>query len=531
MVALVGLVVGGVPVAAGPIDVPGWDLVWQDEFDQPSPDTSEWELFDLRNSFNNELQYYRPEQITTRDGNLVITATDQPLDGKQYRSGRMESWQEWGFGRFEARIKLPTGQGYWPAFWLLPETDTTPWPTGGEIDILENRGSQPHLVSSAYHYNNVPNFSNFRYDEYAPTNPDGSPAINFHESFNDFAVEWEADEMRFFVNGVNYHTLTGTQVPIYDTPKKIVLNLAVGGFFGGNPDATTPFPAEMLVDYVRVWQRPDGGGGPVDPPASNLLTNGNFDDGGGSLLGWSTFGVAGENVSANNALRWDGGHALKLFGQFTGETNFSGVTQSVAVTEGVSLIASALAQTPSWDSIAGSGNDVTLKIEFYDRFGGVFGSDDQLGEVELTLFDGASPEDEWVREELEAVAPEGAVEARVVLVLGQRNNAAGAVWIDGVTLAVVEPSLVGDYDGDGFVSQADLNLVLLNWGESVLPAEWTATDQFDGEQISQNELNAVLLNWGSGTAPVLNAAAIPEPTSAVGIGLLSAGLFGVRRRR
>ena len=507
------------PAAANPLDLPGWDLIWQDEFDQASPDTSEWELFDLRDSFNQELQYYRPEQITTSNGNLVITATDEPLNFKPYRSGRMESWREFGFGRFEARIQMPSGQGFWPAFWLLPETDTTPWPTGGEIDILENRGSQPNLVSSAYHFpTNQPNTSQFRFDEYTISGPN-----NFHNSFNTFAVEWEADEMRFFVNGENYHTLTDDQVPIFDTPKKIVLNLAVGGFFGGNPDASTPFPAEMLVDYVRVWER-----APIEPPTGSVLVNGSFEDNGGSIGNWSSFGSNGSNVSPSDALSADGGHALKLYGQFNGQFNASGITQSVAITPGASLSAAAFAQTPSWDSIAGTSNEVVMKIEFYDQIGGVFGTNDFLGDVSITLADGSSAEDVWLGQTLDAIAPEGAAEARLVFSFLQPNNQAGAVWIDAASLVVGELFIDGDYNGDGFVSQADLDLVLLNWGDSTLPAGWAAADQFDGVQISQNELDGVLLNWGDGTPPSVNA--IPEPGVLGIVGTLGLGVGGRRRR-
>ena len=124
-----------------------------------------------KNSFNNEKQYYRPEQASIVDGKLRITATNQPLDGKLYRSARLESVQKFGPGRFEARIDLPTTQGMWPAFWLLP--NGTQWPTGGEIDILENRGRQPLLVSSAYHWQTNPgpccSQHQFVFEEYTTT--------------------------------------------------------------------------------------------------------------------------------------------------------------------------------------------------------------------------------------------------------------------------------------------------------------------------------------------------------------------------
>jgi beta-glucanase (GH16 family) len=245
------------PVAAQIPDVPGWKLVWQDEFDGTSVNTESWELINRQNSFNNEKQYYRPEQASIVDGRLRITATNEPLGNKLYRSARLESKEAFSPGRFEARIDLPTTQGMWPAFWLLP--NGIQWPTAGEIDILENRGRQPTIVSSAYHWQTNPgpccNQHEFVVEEYSATN-NGAP-VNYHNDFHVYAVEWEATQLRFYVDGVLHFTVNETaNRPIFETPMNIILNLAVGGDFGGDPNATTVFPQYMDVDYVRVWQRP-----------------------------------------------------------------------------------------------------------------------------------------------------------------------------------------------------------------------------------------------------------------------------------
>jgi beta-glucanase (GH16 family) len=240
-------------------DLPGWQLEWHDEFGGPQINEQNWERLNLKNSFNNEKQYYRPEQSSIVDGKLRITATNQPLDGKQFRSARLESVQQLGPGRFEARIDLPTTQGMWPAFWLLP--NGTQWPTGGEIDILENRGRQPFLVSSAYHWQTNPgpccSQHQFVFEEYAAA-VNGEP-VNFHEGFHVYAVEWEATQLRFYVDGVLHYTVNElANRPIFENPMNIILNLAIGGDFGGDPDATTVFPQHMDVDYVRYWQRQMG---------------------------------------------------------------------------------------------------------------------------------------------------------------------------------------------------------------------------------------------------------------------------------
>jgi beta-glucanase (GH16 family) len=241
-------------------DQPGWQLSWHDEFDGAAVNDQNWNRINLQNSHNNEKQYYREEQATVVDGNLRITATNQPLGNKQYRSARLESDQAFPMGRFEARIDLPTTQGMWPAFWLLP--NGIQWPTAGEIDILENRGSQPFLVSSAYHWQvdpDVPCCSQhqFVFEEYTATE-DGNP-VNFHSGFHVYAVEWEATRLRFYVDGVLHFTVieTGGR-PIFETPMNIIVNLAVGGDFGGDPNGSTVFPQIMDVDYVRVWQPQTG---------------------------------------------------------------------------------------------------------------------------------------------------------------------------------------------------------------------------------------------------------------------------------
>jgi len=249
-------------------DVPGWQLFWHDEFDGNSLNTTNWTALDRQNSFNNEKQYYRPEQVTVANGNLQITATNQPLSNKLYRSGLITSNALFGQGRFEARIDLPTTQGMWPAFWMNP--NQVQWPLGGEIDILENRGSQPTLVSSAFHWQKDPGpcCGSHRYTFHEYTATSGGNPVNFTTGFHTYAAEWDKkagtsiNEIRFYVDGNLHFTVTQNPDAMSDanftTAKNIILNLAVGGDFGGDPNGTTVFPQTMLVDYVRVWHRPTG---------------------------------------------------------------------------------------------------------------------------------------------------------------------------------------------------------------------------------------------------------------------------------
>ena len=241
--------------------MPGWRLSFHDEFDGATLNTTYWEALDRQNSFNNEKQYYRPEQVAVVNGNLQITATNQPLGNKQYRSGLITSKALYGPGRFEARVDLPTTQGMWPAFWLNP--NQVQWPLGGEVDILENRGSQPTLVSSAFHWQKDPGpccgAHNLVFENY--TAMSGGNPVNFHIGFHTYAAEWETNQIRFYVDDILHFTVnknSSMSDANFTTAKNIIVNLAVGGDFGGDPNGTTVFPQTMLVDYVRVWQRQTG---------------------------------------------------------------------------------------------------------------------------------------------------------------------------------------------------------------------------------------------------------------------------------
>src|SRR3954447_5316604 len=251
-------------------DVPGWQLRFDDEFNGTSLNTNNWTALDRQDSFNNEKQYYRPEQVTVASGNLQITATNQAFANKLYRSGLITSNTLFGPGRIEARIDLPTTQGMWPAFWMNP--NQVQWPLGGEIDILENKGSQPTITSSAFHWQKDPGpccGAHLYVTQQYQASVSGTP-VNFTTGFHTYGVEWDknpttnANEIRYYVDGNKFFTVTQTSAMSdanFTTAKNIILNLAVGGDFGGDPNGTTVFPQMMLVDYVRVWHRQTGGAG------------------------------------------------------------------------------------------------------------------------------------------------------------------------------------------------------------------------------------------------------------------------------
>lgn len=243
----------------------GWVLVWSDEFDTPTednrPNPSKW-TYELGASGygNNEKQNYT-NQVKNASyetyeglGCMKITALKDG-DGATYSSARIktEGLFEFQYGRAEARLKLPYGKGLWPAFWMLgADYATNTWPACGEIDIMENKGIQPNIVSSALH---MPGRSGGN----PVTSTFGYQNQRFDTDFHIFAVEWDRERIDFIVDGTIYHRVEKTSVTdgewAFDHPFFLILNVAVGGDFGGDPNDNTYFPQSMYIDYVRVYQR------------------------------------------------------------------------------------------------------------------------------------------------------------------------------------------------------------------------------------------------------------------------------------
>ena len=244
--------------------LPGWKLVWADEFDGPAgsfPDASRW-VADVGGSGwgNNQLEFdtARSENAALDgQGVLVITARKESYMGKMYTSVRLKTQGkfEHTYGRYEARMRIPFGQGMWPAFWMLgANIGATPWPGCGEIDIMENIGKEPDRIHGTLH---GPGYSGSN-GIGAPTKLDAS--AKYADDYHVFAIEWEKDIVRWYVDSKLYQTRTPSDLPngarwVYDHAFFILINLAVGGTWPGNPDANTMFPQTLRVDYVRVYDR------------------------------------------------------------------------------------------------------------------------------------------------------------------------------------------------------------------------------------------------------------------------------------
>ncbi len=238
-------------------------LVWSDEFDGTELDLTKWEpqigdgcAEGICGWGNNELQYYQAENAVVSNGTLKIIAKKERVKNKAYTSARIRTkgLADFTFGRFEARIKLLTGQGLWPAFWMLSTNEPYGgWPQSGEIDIMEMLGQEPEKAFGTIHYGDPYPNNQFQGTDFVLYNQ------TYDQDFHEFAVEWEPGVIRWYVDDNLYQTLTSNDVAPYNWPfdagnqMHFLLNVAVGGNLPGSPDNSTPFPSQMEVDYVRVY--------------------------------------------------------------------------------------------------------------------------------------------------------------------------------------------------------------------------------------------------------------------------------------
>lgn len=251
----------------------GWALAWSDEFNGPAdsaPDPATWTPEVGGDGWGNrELECYTSRTENARldgRGHLLIEARRERMGKNDYTSARLITLgkRTWQYGRFEARMKLPPGQGIWPAFWMMGDNvKTVDWPACGEVDVMEVIGKEPGRLVGTMH---GPGYA----DEGVGGSVDLPKGATFADDFHVFGLEWEPGVLRWTLDGKVYQTRTpqdlGSNPWKFDRPFFLLVNLAIGGEWPGSPDAQTPFPARMLIDWVRVWSRP--GTGAVTPAGS-----------------------------------------------------------------------------------------------------------------------------------------------------------------------------------------------------------------------------------------------------------------------
>ena len=242
-----------------PLDYSGMTRVWNDEFDGNSLDESDWnfELGTGSNGWgNNELQYYRKENTSLNGGYLMIEAKKENFSGQSYTSSRLttEGKFDFEYGRVDIRAQLPEGQGIWSALWMLGANfSSVGWPKCGEVDIMEMIGGngRENDVFGTLHWDNT--------GEYACTCGQGHYTLSsntFADKFHVFSLIWDESTINWYVDDNLYHTIDITPVDLEEFRNNFffIFNVAVGGNLPGNPDSSTIFPQQMIVDYVRVFQ-------------------------------------------------------------------------------------------------------------------------------------------------------------------------------------------------------------------------------------------------------------------------------------
>jgi beta-glucanase (GH16 family) len=485
----------------------GWTLIWSDEFSQPdgsSPDSSKW-AYDIGTGSggwgNNELEYYtsRTNNARIENGQLVIEARQESFSGSSYTSARLKTQGKisWQYGRIEARLKIPRGQGIWPAFWTLGTNITVGsvgWPRCGEIDIMENIGKEPTLVHGTIH---GPGYSGGS----AIGGPYSLPGnATFADDFHIYAIEWTTNQIKWFVDGVQYFGVNPVSLPaatnwVFTNSQFILLNVAVGGIWPGNPDGTTTFPQRMTVDYVRIYAPTNLGVCCV-----NAVTNSGFESGG--LANW--MGGAGNALLENihNVPVHDGTNVFKVYGQFSGLDNFSGVYQDIPTTAGQAFTASGWAITPSNDQIGGA-NTAWIEVDFRN-------ASSNITMYRSGMISNSTPPGAWLKLPVtnqffsgsstviggfsNLVAPANTTFARYRLVFHQPATAGGAVLFDDLKLSPAGPAEAGvplSFSRSG----SNINLAFgtyLNWPYVVgwkadlgLPG-WLALTNFSGDGTVKN---------------------------------------------
>ena len=231
-------------------DSGNYQLVWSDEFNGSSVDTSNWNFEIGGNGWgNHEEEYYQKSNASIEDGNLVITGKKEAVDYREYTSSRMttQGKHEFLYGRVEARIKIPVGQGFWPAFWMLgADIPSVGWPSSGEIDIMEHINVDS-LIYGTLHWNKNGHVQS------------GDTLVSTPSSYHVYAIEWDASSIRWYIDNIKYHEVNirdkVNNTGAFHKPFFIILNLALGGDWPGQKIDNNKLPAKMYVDYVRVYQK------------------------------------------------------------------------------------------------------------------------------------------------------------------------------------------------------------------------------------------------------------------------------------
>jgi beta-glucanase (GH16 family) len=498
--------------------LPGWTLVWSDEFTQAdgtAPDSSKW-THDLGGGGwgNSELQYYTNSTNNARIENneLIIEVREENVGGYGYTSARLKTQGkfEQAYGRFEARIKVPSGQGLWPAFWTLGnDISIVGWPDCGEIDIMEFVGRLPNEIFGTIH---GPGYSGG--NSFGSIHNFGQPVAN---DYHTYVVEWEPNEIRWYVDDIHYHTANPADVAPndfpFDHPFFMLLNVAVGGNFGGPIGSNVTFPKQMLVDYVRVYEET----GPIILNPEQLENNGLELN---SLSSWTPYSPPGGAndpgvyIESTSNTYWNGGngggdpvqthsgtYVAKVFGDYNGIENFNGFFQDHPASPGSRWTASGWALSHPQDLLSGNAES-WIEVSFRDS------NDDVIGLYRSQILKaGTFPPNQWIDLQVtnqydpstfailgnvpEMIAPIGTTTVRYQTVFRQILWDEGSMYFDDLSLIQLSEIAEGLLKISGDSSQ-----VILNFDTSIgsdyqiftspdlTAGSWTYLESISGSGIS-----------------------------------------------
>lgn len=320
-----------------------WNLVWEDDFSGNSLDLTKWSYQIGGEGWgNNELQYYTAgDNITVSNGILKISAQEDIANDypdNDYTSSRIRSrfQGDWRYGKMEARLRMPQGQGLWPAFWMMPSYSVYGgWPSSGEIDIMEYLGHNTNTTYGTCHYGNSPS------DKGSSGASTSLSSGTFSADFHLFAIEWEEDEIRWYLDGTQFHSINSSHPDFstyhwpFDQEFHFILNLAVGGNWPGSPDEFTVFPADFEIDWVRAYQKLTdltiAGDVLVEPGASSSYTVTETD--GASYFWTAPSGasiIAGQGT-ANITINWGSSTGGELMVDITNNCGSVSLNKTVEV--------------------------------------------------------------------------------------------------------------------------------------------------------------------------------------------------------
>lgn len=397
----------------------GYTLSWHDDFDGTNLDTTKWNITTGYNNANNELEDYVTNDVYVSNGHLVLESDATTSNGQTvYTSGKVTSYGKFDqlYGWFEWNGQIPSGQGIWPAYWML---NYVTWPP--EMDVMETIGTETYCNTMSLHWGPLPPGCTQPEDCGHTENSQYCSGTDYSADFHTYAVDWEPSGSSFYIDGVR-REIAGYLGNCTNT-MYLIMNTAVGGNWPGSPNSSTTFPCYNLIDYVHVFKPLFGRYPLLNPSFENGAGVHDFND-------WNTYddgNIQSDPVLANAR---SGNRAVQVWGRYNGQVNSTGIYQDLWAFGGETWQASVWARNRPGD-IPQGGNLATLKLEFWDNAG------DLLARTQQAILTNSSPTN-YNQFIVSGVAPFATSRARIVMEYTQTNNGAGSVNFDDASLDLLQ---------------------------------------------------------------------------------------------